>query len=72
MATHRRELRKTTAKIGLCAVLVLATATLSPGQIYFGISPIRAEHRLNPGESLTEVFEDPEQCSGAHPAESLR
>lgn len=57
MATHRRELRKTTAKIGLCAVLVLATATLSPGQIYFGISPIRAEHRLNPGESLTEVFE---------------
>jgi P pilus assembly chaperone PapD len=45
---------------GRCAVLaagfVLAAAIPARGQIYFGISPIRAEHKIKPGGSLTDVF----------------
>gem|GEM_PF-5352487 len=38
------------------AAVLLAAALPAQGQIYFGISPIRAEHRIKPGGSLTEVF----------------
>lgn len=38
------------------AAFVLAAAIPARGQIYFGISPIRAEHEIKPGGSLTDVF----------------
>ncbi|MCX6565630.1 MAG: hypothetical protein NTW38_04290 [Candidatus Aminicenantes bacterium] len=40
----------------LVAGFVLGAATPARGQIYFGISPIRAEHKIRPGGSLTDVF----------------
>jgi hypothetical protein len=45
-------------------ISVLAAAPPSFSQIYFGISPIRAEHRIIPGESLTEVFEIRNNATG--------
>jgi len=64
MATRRRELRSTAWAAILSALFALALASPAPGQIYFGISPIRAEHRIMPGESLTDVFEIRNSAAG--------
>lgn len=63
MATRNRGLRSKTGKAVLLLFLIPAAAP-SFGQIYFGISPIRAEHRLSPGESLTDVFEIRNNAAG--------
>jgi P pilus assembly chaperone PapD len=49
---------------GLIVSLFLGTAIPARGQIYFGISPIRAEHKIKPGESLTDVFMVRNNASG--------
>lgn len=56
MAAQSRELRLRRGGTILLSLVLLASVPAF-GQIYFGISPIRAEHRIAPGESLTEAFE---------------
>lgn len=56
MATLRGDFQTRTAAALWIAGIVLAVALPARGQIYFGISPIRAEHQIKPGDSLTDVF----------------
>jgi len=46
----------TGAGIVLGLGLILSAASVSSAQVNFGISPIRAEHAIKPGESRTDVF----------------
>jgi hypothetical protein len=64
MATQRGDLRANASRAALAVLAALTAAVPSSGQIYFGISPIRAEHRIMPGESLTEVFEIRNNAAG--------
>jgi P pilus assembly chaperone PapD len=38
------------------AVVFFGAAVSGPGQVFFGISPIRVEHEGKPGENLTDIF----------------
>jgi len=51
-------------RIFLLTGLIFTLVGFSQAQIYFGISPIRAEHRLQPGETLTDIFEIRNNASG--------
>jgi len=56
MRTRRKALKVIVGGSALPVLFVLAAAGPSWGQVNFGISPIRAEHKINPGESRTDVF----------------
>ena len=59
-----REFKPWTRRVLPVLFGLLAGAAPAFSQIYFGISPIRAEHRIMPGESLTEVFEIRNNATG--------
>jgi P pilus assembly chaperone PapD len=42
--------------VGLIALVFFCAAPNVYGQIFFGITPIRAEHSGNPGKSITDIF----------------
>jgi len=50
---------------GLIGVICLVMSSSLFGQIYFGITPIRAEHSGKPGESFTDIFQI--RNSASHP-----
>ncbi len=49
-------MRRGSAGIPLLAIGVLAAATTARAQVNFGITPLRVEHAIAPGRSLTDAF----------------
>ena len=48
--------RGKTALAAVFAVVFFGLAVSGPGQVYFGISPLRVEHEGNPGDNITDIF----------------